>query len=228
MIAARGITKSYGRRAVLAGLDLEVEPGLVTLLVGANGAGKTTLLRIASGLCVPDGGELRLAGKDVVRDRLGALAHLAFLPQAPRFHVRLTARQVARYYGSLRGRRPGEVDAELDRWGLADHVTATTGELSGGLRQRLALAVFSLARAPVLILDEPGLSLDPEWRARLQEFLGAAAGRGATVLVATHLLGEWEGKTDRCVLLEGGRVRGGLPPDRLRDSFPVPERAALS
>jgi ABC-type multidrug transport system ATPase subunit len=116
----------------------------------------------------------------------------------------------------------------LERWGLQEHLHETTAHLSGGLRQRLAIAVFALARAPVLVLDEPGLSLDPEWRSRLQVHLSAEASRGATVLVATHLLGEWEGKVDACVLLEAGRVSGALPPDRLRESFPSFERVSAS
>jgi ABC-type multidrug transport system ATPase subunit len=95
-----------------------------------------------------------------------------------------------------------------------------TGKLSGGLRQRLALAVFSLADAPVILLDEPGLSLDPEWRQSLQQFLRHEAGRGRTVLVATHLLGEWERRADRCLLIERGRSQGELPPDQLREYFP--------
>lgn len=228
MITARGLKKSFGPRDVLRGLELEVTPGVVTLLVGANGAGKTTLLRIITGLCRPDAGHVEVAGRDVVKERLGALAMMAFLPQAPRFHPRLTARQVAGYYGTLRGRTAEEVEAELLTWGLQDHLGATTAELSGGLRQRLAIAVFALARAPVLVLDEPGLSLDPEWRVRLQAHLSAEAHRGATVLVATHLLGEWEGKVDACILLESGRVGGALPPDRLRESFPRLDRVSAS
>jgi heme ABC exporter ATP-binding subunit CcmA len=226
MISARQVKMSFGARHVLSGLDLEVDPGVVTLLVGANGAGKTTLLRIVSGLCEPDAGEIRVAGFHVAKERLAALNALAFLPQAPRFHARLTTQDVARYYGKLRGRGPHEVHEELERWGLLDHLHATTAQLSGGLRQRLAIAIFCLARAPVLVLDEPGLSLDPEWRTRLQEHLSAQAQRGATVLAATHLLGEWEGKVDRCVLLASGRVSGALPPDRLRESFPLPGRFA--
>ena len=105
-------------------------------------------------------------------------------------------------------------------WGLAERLDTPTGRLSGGLRQRLALAVFSLPDAPVLALDEPGLSLDPDWRRFLQAELTAVARRGHTVLVATHLLGEWEGQADRCLVLEHGRVTRELPPDRLRDAFP--------
>jgi ABC-type multidrug transport system ATPase subunit len=94
-----------------------------------------------------------------------------------------------------------------------------TSKLSGGLRQRLALAIFALANAPVLLLDEPGLSLDPVWRERLQQFLRDETARGRTVLIATHLLGEWEGRADRCLLVENGRAGGELPPHRLRDHF---------
>lgn len=228
MIAARDLSKRYGQRHVLRGLDLDVAPGVVTLLVGANGAGKTTLLRLITGLCQPDAGVVQVAGYHVVKQRLAALGALSFLPQAPRFHARLTTQQVARYYARLRGRSDAEVQDELARWGLNDHLTATTNQLSGGLRQRLAIAIFALARAPVLVLDEPGLSLDPEWRVRLQRHLSAEAQRGATVLVATHLLGEWEGKVDRCVLLENGKVSGALPPNRLRESFPMPDSIGAS
>src|SRR5690606_9206067 len=105
------------------------------------------------------------------------------------------------------------VGAELHAWGLDEHLRATTAELSGGLRQRLALAIFALARAAVLVLDEPGLSLDPAWRLRLQQHLSREAARGAAVLVATHLLGEWEGKVDRCVLMESGQITATLPTD---------------
>lgn len=227
MISAHGVTKRFRSREVLNGLDIDVPAGVVTLLVGANGAGKTTLLRIVTGLCEPDTGVARVAGFDIVAQRLQALANLAFLPQAPRFHPRLTTLHVAGFYGKLRGRTEGEVEEELVRWGLQEHGSTRTAELSGGLRQRLAIAVFALARAPVLVLDEPGLSLDPEWRARLQAHLTREAHRGATVLVATHLLGEWEGKVDRCVLLESGKVGGALPPDRLRESFPLGEGVSV-
>lgn len=228
MIVARNVAKRFGSRRVLDGLDLDVAAGQLTLLVGANGAGKTTLVRIVSGLCLPDAGTVQVAGCNVATQRLDALAVLSFLPQAPRFHPRLKTRQVARYYAQLRGRSDADVAAELIRWGLQDHLDVTTAQLSGGLRQRLAIAIFALARAAVLVLDEPGLSLDPEWRFRLQRYLSAEARRGAAVLVATHLLAEWEGKVDRCVLLEAGRVSGTLPTDRLQETFPLPERSALS
>jgi ABC-type multidrug transport system ATPase subunit len=228
MIAAREVVKSFRERKVLCGLNCEAKPGAVTLLVGANGAGKSTFLRIVAGLSLPDGGTVNVAGHDVVRERRGAATALSFLPQAPRFHPRLTARQVACFYGRIRGIRDAETLTELERWGLESHLDTVTAELSGGLRQRLAIAIFALPRAPVLVLDEPGLSLDPEWRARLQAYLHDVAAGGTTVLAATHLLGEWNGKADVCLVLEAGRMAGELPPDRLQDGFPLTERLAAS
>jgi ABC-2 type transport system ATP-binding protein len=226
MILTRDLEKAFGKRNVLAGLDLVAEPGAITLLVGANGAGKTTTLRLLAGLADPDGGTIAIAGQDLRRARQQALAHLSFLPQAPRFHPRLSTIQVATFYAQLRGRERRDVVRALGDWGLSDFAQVPTAKLSGGLRQRLALAVFALADAPVLLLDEPGLSLDPEWRQRLQDFIAAKAQRGGTVLVATHLLGEWERRADRCLLIENGRAGGELPPDRLRDAFFDPVRPA--
>ncbi|MFH1500214.1 MAG: ABC transporter ATP-binding protein [Verrucomicrobiota bacterium] len=220
MILTRDLAKSFGSRAVLRGLDLAVEPAAITLLVGANGAGKTTTLRLLAGLSHADAGMIAIAGHDLRRSRRAALEQLAFLPQAPRFHPRLTTLQTAEFYAQLRGRPRRDAAAALDRWGMLEHADVPTGKLSGGLRQRLALAVFSVAEASVLLLDEPGLSLDPEWRASLQEYLVDAAARGGTVLVATHLLGEWEGRADRCLLVENGRSQGELPPAELRRAFP--------
>lgn len=219
MILTRHLQKSFGACSVLAGLDLAAEPGAITLLVGGNGAGKTTTLRLLAGLADPDAGTITIAGHDLRRARAQALAHLSFLPQAPRFHPRLSALQVATFYGQLRGRAPRHIADALHDWGISAHAHVPTAKLSGGLRQRLALAVFALADAPVLLLDEPGLSLDPEWRERLQEFLTAEARGGRTVLVTTHLLGEWEGRADRCILIEHGRAAGELAPDRLREAF---------
>jgi ABC-2 type transport system ATP-binding protein len=219
MIRAIHLKKSFGDLAVLAGLDLEAKPGAVTLLVGANGAGKTTTLRLLAGLAEPDAGSILIDGHDLYQARRSALALLAFLPQAPRFHPRLTTMQVAKFYGRLRGRDNQDVTAALTSWGLNEFARVPTGQLSGGLRQRLALAVFALADASVLLLDEPGLSLDPEWRQRLQEYLTAEARRSRTVLVATHLLGEWEGQADRCLVVADGRCAGEIAPDLLRDGF---------
>lgn len=220
MVSITGLRKSYGTHQVLDGFDLRARPGEVTLLVGANGCGKTTTLRALCGLSTPDAGNIAIGSADLTLSREAALGQLSFLPQSPRFHARLTVREILAFYARLRGLPAGRIKAVAAQWGLTECLGQPTGRLSGGMRQRLALAVFSLPEAPVLVLDEPGLSLDPDWRRFLQAELRAAARRGVTVLVATHLLGEWNGQADRCLVLDGGRVARELPPARLMDAFP--------
>jgi ABC-2 type transport system ATP-binding protein len=220
MVSITSLRKSYGAHRVLDGLDLRARPGEVTLLVGANGCGKTTTLRVLCGLSSADEGHVAIGSADLALSRIAALGQLSFLPQSPRFHARLTVREILAFYARLRGLPEARITAVLEQWGLTECQRQATGRLSGGMRQRLALAVFSLPDAPVLVLDEPGLSLDPDWRRFLQAELRAAARRGATVLVATHLLGEWNGHADRCLVLDGGRVARELPPARLMDAFP--------
>jgi ABC-2 type transport system ATP-binding protein len=220
MITITGLNKSYGGRRVLNGLDLTARPGEVTLLVGANGCGKTTTLRQLCGLSAPDAGRIVIDTADLATARMSALERLSFLPQSPRFHAGLTVAEILAFYARLRGLPASRADAVERQWDLVDARAQATGKLSGGTRQRLALAVLSLPEAPVLVLDEPGLSLDPQWRRMLQVELKGAARRGATVLVATHLLNEWNGQADRCLVLEGGRVGRELPPLHLADAFP--------
>ena len=220
MITITGLTKSYGRHRVLDALALDARPGEVTLLVGANGSGKTTTLRQLCGLSSPDAGRICIGGADLARSRMAALAQMSFLPQSPRFHTQLSVGAILDFYARLRGLPPARVAAVTRHWQLDEVRSQSTGRLSGGTRQRLALAVLSLPEAPVLVLDEPGLSLDPDWRRFLHGELHAVARRGVTVLVATHLLGEWEGQADRCLVLEDGRVGRELPSSRLREAFP--------
>ena len=220
MIEITGLTKSYGRQRVLSGLDLTVTPGEVALLVGANGCGKSTTLRLLAGLSRPDAGRIRIAGRDVAADGAAALSALSFLPQSPRFHERLTVAQILAFYARLRGLPASRIEIVASRWGLEDYADVTTGRLSGGTRQRLGLAVLDLPDAPILVLDEPGLSLDPDWRRALHAHLRRAAAGGRTVLCATHLLGEWEGQADRCLVLDGGHVGREVSSERLREAFP--------
>src|SRR5690606_36707771 len=151
-----------------------------------------------SGLLQPDEGTVELNGHELHATRHLALAQLSFLPQAPRYHPRLTTRQVAAYYGRLRGRTAADVERELVRWELRDHARMSTAHLSRGLRLCLGLAIFALAAAPALVLDEPGLRLDPQWRGQLQQYLIEQARDGRCALVATHLLGDGEGHVDTC------------------------------
>jgi len=214
MIDVVDLYKSFGDAAVLQGASFSAAPGTATVLVGPNGSGKTTTLHVLAGLVTPDAGTARIDGTDVTTDRTAAQAQLAFLPQDVRFHDALTPRQVLRFYAGLRDAPDARLDALLDDVGLADAAQKSCGALSGGMRQRLGIAVFELARAPVLLLDEPGLSLDPKWRGFLMDRLRARVEEGATVLMATHLLDVWRPLADRVLRCDGGTVREVEPTTR--------------
>ncbi|MEX2580259.1 MAG: ABC transporter ATP-binding protein [Verrucomicrobiales bacterium] len=215
MIEARGLRKSYGATEVLRGLALEARPGEVTLLIGPNGAGKSTTLKLLAGLATPDGGHAEIDGIDVFRHSDAARRRLSYLPQTADFHPHFTGSRLARFYADLRGAGRDRAAAALDLAGLTEHASRPVKVLSGGMKQRLGLALLLLPDAPVLLLDEPGLSLDPAWRSRLQEILRAEAVRGKTVLVTTHLLAEWNGVAHRCLLCEDGSVSREIDPAQL-------------
>jgi len=222
MIAAENLVKSYGPKPVLRGLSLRAEPEEITLLVGPNGAGKSTTMKILAGLILPDGGRVQVNGFDVVSERIKAQRSLAYLPQSPRFHPRLTCTEVLRFYARLRGVASDRCGSVLALTELSEFARVRTGALSGGMRQRLGLALLLLADAPVLLLDEPGLSLDPGWRKRLQEMLHRETERGKTVLITTHLVAEWNGVADRCLLCRDGAIERELDPMDLPHDFDAP------
>ncbi len=227
MIISDNLIKSYDRQPVLRGLSMTARSGEVTLLIGSNGAGKTTTLRILAGLSRADGGKAQICGVNIAENRIGAQRHLGFLPQGVAFHPRLTCREVLRFYARLRGIDASRVDEMLRLVGLEAEAGKRSGVLSGGLRQRLGIAVLLLPDAPVLLLDEPGLSLDPEWRERLQSLLRDEAARGKTVLVTTHLLAEWDGVADRCLLCQDGRGAREIDPCHLRKHFESQTEGAI-
>jgi heme ABC exporter ATP-binding subunit CcmA len=223
MICAQSLTKSYRQKPVLQGLSLEAKAGEVTLMIGPNGAGKSTTIKIMAGLIRPDSGSAQINGHDIVRQTIAAQRSLAYLPQQPRFHPRLTCLEVLRFYAQLRGLPATRCDAMLELTGLSEAAAVRTQELSGGMRQRLGIAYLLLADAPVLLLDEPGLSLDPGWRKRLQETLHFESRRGKAVLVTTHLIAEWNKVADRCLLCRDGAIEQELDPSSLTHDFPEAE-----
>ncbi len=219
MITATDLVKTYGRKEVLRGLSFTAAPGEITLMVGPNAAGKSTTIKVLAGLIRPGGGAARILGFDLVSQRIAAQKSIAYLPQSPSFHPRLTCTEVLRFYARLRGVPLTRCGAMLELAGLTESARTRTGQLSGGMRQRLGLALLLLANAPVLLLDEPGLSLDPGWRTRLQDILRAEADRDRTVLITTHLIAEWNGVADRCLLCREGRIERELDPSDLPHDF---------
>lgn len=226
MIVACALTKSYRRKTVLRGVTFTARPGEITLLVGPNGAGKSTTLKVLAGLARADDGQALIEDKDIVHEKIAAQRLLSFLPQTPNFHPRFTCGQIVNFYARLRRVDYVRRAWALEKAGLCDVAREQTRTLSGGMRQRLGLALLLLPDAPVLLLDEPGLSLDPAWRRRLQIILHDEARRGKTVLVTTHLIAEWNNVAHRCLLCRDGVIERELDAGNLSGDFDEIKRSA--
>lgn len=213
MIAVRNLKKRFERNVVLDGLSFEAAQGRITLLTGANGTGKSTVLRIMAGTLDEDCGEVIRDGDTLTAGE--RRRQCAVLPQGVAFQPRLHPRTLMRFYARVLEVDRDRMEPLLNQWGLIPHAHTPSGKLSGGLRQRLGLAVLEIRDSPVLLLDEPGLSLDPQWRRQMQIWLRKKAREGSTVVVATHLLAEWEDQADRCLVFADGQIADELDPSTL-------------
>jgi ABC-2 type transport system ATP-binding protein len=219
-VLLRGVTKRYRSQLVLDGVDLRVDRG-VTGLLGPNGAGKTTLLRIAATVLRADDGDVRLFGVDPRDDhgRHEVRRRLGYQPQEAAFFQGFTVRSFLDYVAVLKelvddDRRRDEVRRVLDRVALADVADRKIRKLSGGMRQRVAIAQALLGRPELLLLDEPTAGLDPEQRFRFREVVSEVASRHA-VLLSTHHTDDVAALCDRVVVLHEGRVRFDGTPQEL-------------
>jgi ABC-2 type transport system ATP-binding protein len=224
-VECRGLAKRYGDVLALDGLDLEVPAGSVFGFLGPNGAGKTTTLRILASLGRADAGEARVGGVaagDGAPNRAGLIG---YLDQDPRFYGWMTPRDLLRLVGRLHGMDGAalreRIDATLATVGLADAARRSIGGFSGGMRQRLGLAQAILNRPPVLLLDEPVSSLDPQGRHDMLQTI-RALGSEATVLFSTHILNDVERVCDRVAIIDHGRVVTASPMDELLARYATP------
>ena len=213
------VTKRFRRTPVLDHLSLDLGPGVCGLL-GPNGAGKTTLLRMLATVLAPDGGHLRILGRDPRRsaDRVEIRRRLGYVPQEPGYHESFTAFEFVDYVAILkemtdREARHHEVRRVLDVVGLADQRQQRISKLSGGMRRRVAIAQSLLGHPELLVLDEPTVGLDPEQRLRFREMLSSVA-PGTTVVLSTHQTTDVAALCARVVVLHGGGVRfDGTPAE---------------
>jgi ABC-2 type transport system ATP-binding protein len=191
-IDVRGLTKRYGARTVVDGVDLRVARGQIYGFLGPNGSGKTTTIRMLCGLLTPDAGEGRCLGLDLRREARAIKRQVGYMTQKFSLYEDLSIEEnldfVARVYG-VPGRRE-RVEQALDRLGLGPRRKQLAGALSGGWKQRLALAACLLHEPQLLLLDEPTAGVDPQARRLFWDQLHELAGAGLTVLVSTHYMDE--------------------------------------
>jgi ABC-2 type transport system ATP-binding protein len=213
-VAIRGLRVVRGGREVLHEIDLDVESGKVTGLLGPSGGGKTTLIRSIVGVQIVAGGTVTVltlpAGRAPLRRRVG------YVTQAPSVYGDLTVRENLTYFGRIVGVGRGRVDQVVERVGLTVETDQIVGTLSGGQRARVSLGTALLNEPELLVLDEPTVGLDPVLRRDLWDFFHELAESGATLLVSSHVMDEAD-RCDRLVLLREGSILATATPDDLRE-----------
>jgi ABC-2 type transport system ATP-binding protein len=218
-VSASGLSLRYGGTHALDDVSLRLTPG-VTGLIGPNGAGKTTLLRVLATALPADGGAFTVLGHDPATSagRQEVRRTLGYLPQTPGFHPDFTPFEFVDYVAILkeltdRGARHREVRRVLEQVDLGEVRGKRIKKLSGGMRQRVALAAALIGDPGFLVLDEPTVGLDPEQRMRFRELI-AQAGEGRTVLLSTHQTEDVAMLCHRVLVMAGGRIRfDGTPAE---------------
>jgi ABC-2 type transport system ATP-binding protein len=204
-IVVRELRKSYAGRAVVDGLDLEVEPGSITALLGPNGAGKTTTVEILEGYRTADAGQVRVLGLDPARQKAALRGRIGLMLQDGGIYPQARPAELIRLYARFY-RDPLDPDRLLERVGLTGSAGVRYRVLSGGQRQRLALALALVGRPELVLLDEPTAGMDPAAKASTRELVAELRESGVTVLLTTHELADVERLADRIVILANGRI----------------------
>jgi ABC-2 type transport system ATP-binding protein len=228
VIDVHDLQKSFGAHKVVHGLDLQVATGEVCGFLGANGSGKTTTIRMLCGLLTPDGGSGTCLGLDIIADAPRIRRQIGYMTQRFTLYEDLTVFEnldfVSRVY-QMRNRRQA-VKSMIERMGLVGRADQLAGHLSGGWKQRLALAGCVLHEPKLLLLDEPTAGVDAEARREFWDLIHDMAGEGLTTLVSTHYMDEAE-RCERIVYLsDGGIVAQGAPDQVARNSGIITYEAA--
>lgn len=210
VIAVSGLQKCYGRRVAVDGVSFTVGRGEVVGLVGPNGAGKSTILALLAGLIRPTAGDIRIAGRSVVRQPRLTAAAVGYVPQDLALYPALTVLDNLRFWSRMAGLSRAVTEDRIRTvagvTGLGPHLRAPVRTLSGGMKRRLHVGVALLHDPPILIMDEPTVGLDIQSVRDITGFIKAQAAAGKAVIYSTHNAAEIERLCDRVILLNRGRV----------------------
>ncbi|WP_105567518.1 ABC transporter ATP-binding protein [Microbacterium halophytorum] len=208
-VAVRGLTVRRGSRTVFDGLDVDIIRGSVTGLLGPSGCGKSTLMRSIVGVQKTRGGTVTVLG-----DRAGSRGlrrRVSYATQSAAVYDDLSVRDNLRYFARAAGLGRRDADRAIDTVGLTEHARGLAGDLSGGQRSRVSLAVALLGDPELIVLDEPTVGLDPVLRDELWSTFRGIADTGATLLVSSHVMDEAT-RCDRLLLMREGRVIADTTP----------------
>ena len=219
-LALRGVSKRFGAKLAVAGVDLDVPQGSFFGLLGPNGAGKTTTLSMVVGLLRPDAGRVWVLGHDVWADPVAAKQRLGALPDGVRLFDRLTGPELLAYTGLLRGMDPATVDQRatelLDVLALADAGRTLVVDYSAGMRKKIALACALLHAPRLLVLDEPFEAVDPVSAALIRDILGRFVAGGGTVIFASHVMEVVQRLCTHVAILDHGKIKAVGTLDQVR------------
>jgi ABC-2 type transport system ATP-binding protein len=205
MIEVENLSKRYGEKLAVDGLDFVVQPGVVTGFLGPNGAGKSTTMRLIAGLDEPSGGSVRVNGK-AYRSAVAPMAELGVLLEARAVHTGRSARNHLLALAQTNGISRRRVDEVLGMAGLREVAGKRTGGFSLGMGQRLGIAQALLGDPEVVVLDEPVNGLDPEGVLWIRKLLKGLAAEGRTVFVSSHLMSEMAQTATRLIVVGRGRL----------------------
>jgi ABC-2 type transport system ATP-binding protein len=215
-ISARSLTRKFGDKVAVDHIDLDIPSGRIYGFLGPNGSGKSTTLRMLCGMLIPSDGHAEVFGLSVVKDAEAIRRRLGYMPQKFSLWEDLTTDENLRFIADLYGLE-GDVDARIAQaratYNLEKLRRQRAGTMSGGQKQRLALAAATLHAPELLLLDEPTSAVDPQSRRDFWERLFALAEAGATILVSTHYMDEAERCHGLAILAEGRVVAEGTPRD---------------
>jgi len=207
VVETHGLTKRFGERTVVRGVDLQVPRGVAFGYLGPNGAGKTTLIRMLLGLTRPNAGTMSLRGLPVPARRAEALSRVGAIVDEPRFHRHLTGRENLGIVAAARGRETfARIPDALERVGLVQRADDRVKTYSMGMRQRLGIARCLMADPELLILDEPMNGLDPAGILDFRNLIRALVAEGRTVVLSSHILDEVEKTCDYVAIVDRGEI----------------------
>lgn len=207
-ITVRNLTKRFSNAVAVDDVSFDVERGETFALLGPNGSGKTTTLKCMIGLTVPTSGTILVGSFDLWHRSREAKRLMSYLPQRVSFSDQLTGREVLEFYCRLRRLPVEQIDKTLHSVGFHFNgfFEKPVNQFSGGMVQRLGLAVACLPDVPVLVLDEPTVNLDPNGAVQFREFVASLKRKGKTIVFSSHVLADVEQLADRVAILVGGKL----------------------